>query len=337
MKAQLGAELPELNDDRLKALGFDAQQLMGDGALWFRSDAFFKCAMPSIFKCCQFLCAEAKLRLGLWTECWLSWSLQVGYSLEDVLSAKPRWPELITLGKGLPELLTAAVQADDSFDEVFLRSEWLNSERLQLKLKGRYCGAGLATPLQLLSRCTELRELELDLSGSKMRAAASSAVAMLQLPCLRSLKLELSNCDPDARALSSALDQMNLAELRSLELNLRLCSLNEEFCGLEAVAQALSKLVKLNHISLNWTESTLDDLTARAVAKAMLKMPDLESAELLLRSSVSIVGAQKESINALSDFSSKLKSWRCDLTQRRVTTTVDQPASLPHDVFRPEC
>ena len=42
------------------------------------------------------------------------------------------------------------------------------------------------------------------------------------------------------------------AEMRSLELNLRLCD-KPSLCGLEAVAQALSKLGKLNHLSLNWT------------------------------------------------------------------------------------
>ena len=91
------------------------------------------------------------------------------YSLEDLLRAKPRWPELIKLGRDLPELLAAAVKAD-SFDEVFLRSEWLNREHLQLKFKGRDCGTGLATLLELLSRCTKLREVELDLSGTTLRS-----------------------------------------------------------------------------------------------------------------------------------------------------------------------
>ncbi|CAE7519820.1 XBAT32 [Symbiodinium sp. CCMP2592] len=314
LKAQLGAELPELNADRLKAWGFGALMLMRDGSLWFRSDAFFKYAMPSIFKCCHFSCAEVKQGLDLWTDCWLSWSLEVGYSLEDLLRARPHWPELIKLGKDLPELLTAAVKAD-SFDEVFLRSEWLNSERLELKFQGRDCGTGLATLLELLSRCTELRELELDLSGTILPAEGSRAFAKLQLPLLRSLKLELSNCQPDARVFPSALDQASLPELRSLELNLRLCGLNADLslCGLEAVAQALSKLVKLSHLSLNWTENTLDGRTARALREAMLKMPDLESADVRLYSGCSRMTAHSESIDALKGFSRKLKSWHCDL------------------------
>eukprot|EP00439_Symbiodinium_sp_Y106_P070624 s4162_g12.t1 len=117
LKAQLGAELPELNTERLKAWGFDAELLMREGSLWFRSDAFFKYAMPSIFKCCHFSCAEVKL----------GW---------------------------LPAIVWKTCC-------VFLRSEWLNREHLQLKFKGRDCGTGLATLLELLSRCTKLREADL--------------------------------------------------------------------------------------------------------------------------------------------------------------------------------